>query len=44
MEPEVMLSKLESLTRCLRRIKEKTPDSPEVLKNDLDSQDLIIPY
>ncbi|MCP4757295.1 MAG: DUF86 domain-containing protein [Proteobacteria bacterium] len=42
MDEAVLYSKIESLKRCLDRIKSKTPDSVEVLKSDWDRQDIII--
>ncbi len=42
MDRDVIESKLESLRRCLKRIKEKTPSNSEILKKDPDLQDIII--
>ncbi|MGM0601031.1 MAG: type VII toxin-antitoxin system HepT family RNase toxin [Candidatus Rifleibacteriota bacterium] len=42
MNKNLLLNKLESLDRCLKRIEDKTPDSVEKLKNDLDLQDIIV--
>ena len=41
MDEDLILSKLESLSRCLVRIVEKTPATAEALKADLDRQDII---
>jgi len=41
MAATVIEEKLESLRRCLARIRLKRPDSAEALKADLDSQDII---
>jgi len=41
MDEDLILGKLESLSRCLERIKEKTPSTVEELKADVDRQDII---
>jgi uncharacterized protein YutE (UPF0331/DUF86 family) len=41
MDKEVISAKLESLRRCVQRIKEKTPVSEAVLLRDNDLQDII---
>ena len=41
MDEDLILGKLESLSRCLERIEEKTPASAEALKADFDRQDII---
>lgn len=41
MEQPVILAKLDSLNRCLMRIKQKTPHSAQLLVNDIDLQDII---
>lgn len=41
MDREVIEQKLESLRRCLQRIKEKSPPSPETLAGDPDLQDIL---
>ena len=41
MDEDLILGKLESLSRCLKRIEEKTPSTAEELKADLDRQDII---
>lgn len=41
MESEVIQSKLESLSRCVDRIEQKTPESPHLLHSDPDIQDII---
>ena len=42
MDKNIILSKIESLERCTNRIKGKIPSSPEILKTDLDLQDIIV--
>jgi len=42
METEIVLAKLESLSRCLTRIQEKKPADILTLKQDLDIQDIIV--
>ncbi len=42
MDKLILYSKLDSLKRCIDRIKEKTPDSLEALSSDLDRQDIIV--
>lgn len=39
---DVIKTKLESLEKCLKRIKEKTPDSASELEQDIDAQDIIV--
>ncbi len=41
MEPDVILNKLSSLSRCLSRIREKRPELADMLSRDLDLQDII---
>ena len=41
MDKEVVSAKIESLRRCVQRIKEKTPASAELLELDLDLQDIV---
>ena len=41
MNREVVEAKLESLRRCVGRIRDKTPDSAEMLAADYDLQDII---
>jgi uncharacterized protein YutE (UPF0331/DUF86 family) len=41
MNRDVIHIKLESLRRCLRRIKDKTPESDVALSMDNDTQDII---
>ena len=41
MDRDVVLSKLESLRRCISRVQEKTPDSLSLLVMDYDLQDII---
>jgi uncharacterized protein YutE (UPF0331/DUF86 family) len=42
MDHDLLLGKLESLRRCLRRVQDKAPESAEVLKVDIDVQDIIV--
>ena len=41
MDKDIIKSKMESLIRCINRIKDKKPESVEILKKDLDIQDII---
>ena len=41
MDKEVIQAKLESLRRCVQRIRDKTPDSAPILDEDYDLQDII---
>ena len=41
MDKEVLSAKLESLRRCVQRIRDKTPPSAAVLLKDHDLQDII---
>lgn len=41
MDKDVVLNKLESLRRCLRRVSDKTPASVDLLIADHDLQDII---
>lgn len=41
MDKEVVSAKLESLRRCIQRIKDKTPSSAAILLEDNDLQDII---
>jgi uncharacterized protein YutE (UPF0331/DUF86 family) len=41
MDKDVIKNKIESLIRCLNRINEKKPESVDILKQDLDIQDII---
>jgi hypothetical protein len=43
MDKLILLSKIDSLKRCIVRIKHMTPDSLADLKSDLDRQDIINP-
>jgi hypothetical protein len=36
MDKDVISAKLETLRRCVQRIKDKTPDSPASLQSDVD--------
>ena len=42
MDKEVLLNKLESLSRCVARIDDKNPHSLSALQRDLDLQDVIV--
>ncbi len=42
MKKDVILAKIESLSRCIRRIESKRPSSAETLAKDLDLQDIIV--
>jgi uncharacterized protein YutE (UPF0331/DUF86 family) len=41
MDNEVVSAKIESLRRCVQRIKDKTPASADILAKDYDLQDII---
>jgi len=41
MDREVIERKVESLRRCLKRVSEKCPPSPEQLAQDIDAQDIV---
>lgn len=41
MDKDVVLNKLESLRRCLKRVQDKTPAAYDLLINDYDLQDII---
>lgn len=41
MDETIILLKISSLERCLRRIQEKIPADPTILASDLDRQDII---
>ena len=41
MDREVIEQKLESLRRCLVRVREKCPEAPEMLAADPDAQDIV---
>lgn len=41
MDPQVTYAKLESLGRCLRRIRDRCPSTLEGLRDDLDAQDIL---
>lgn len=41
MDQLIIESKLDSLYRCIKRLKEKTPREKEKLLNDIDLQDII---
>ena len=42
MDKDVILKKLESLSRCIDRIESKNPHSLDVLEEDMDLQDVIV--
>lgn len=42
MDPDIIKNKLESLHRCLSRIKTHTPASVSELEDNIDAQDIII--
>lgn len=42
MDRDVILKKLESLRRCVKRIEDKTPETYEELAGDYDLQDIIV--
>jgi uncharacterized protein YutE (UPF0331/DUF86 family) len=41
MDDTIILSKLDSLQRCIERIEKKTPASADLLKEDIDTQDIV---
>ena len=41
MDRQIVLEKLESLRRCLARIRERCPDSAAALAKDVDAQDIV---
>lgn len=41
MNPDLIRTKLETLRRCLARLREKTPPSVDALLDDIDAQDII---
>ena len=41
MERDIIIRKLDSLARCVRRIEEKRPDTLERLIEDIDTQDIL---
>lgn len=42
MDEVIVREKLESLRRCVLRVQEKTPSSPDGLAKDLDAQDIVV--
>lgn len=42
MDHDVVLGKLENLRRCIARVQEKTPTSPDMLMKDYDLQDILV--
>ena len=41
MKSDIILAKIESLRRCIRRVEEKRPDDVNILKEDYDIQDIV---
>jgi len=41
MDQAIIDQKLESLRRCVLRLKERCPETPELLSEDLDAQDIV---
>jgi uncharacterized protein YutE (UPF0331/DUF86 family) len=41
MDDSVLISKIESLSRCMTRIRQKTPEDISALERDIDLQDII---
>ena len=41
MTQDVINNKCDIITRCLKRIREKTPSTAEILADDVDAQDII---
>lgn len=41
MDAELVISKLDSLARCVERLRTKTPTSLDILREDIDAQDII---
>jgi len=41
MDRQIILEKLESLRRCLKRVRDKCPSSAEALSKDPDAQDIV---
>lgn len=41
MDTELVISKLDSLARCVERLKSKTPEALDILQNNIDAQDII---
>lgn len=42
MDTVVLVEKLESLRRCIRRIEDKKPGNVDQLKQDIDLQDILV--
>jgi len=42
MDDPVLMSKLDTLSRCMARIREKTPQNVPALERDVDVQDIIV--
>lgn len=42
MDRELIESKLESLRRCVRRVQDRCPATPEKLASDADLQDIVV--
>ena len=41
MDIDLILTKIESLRKCISRIEQKRPDNPDKLNSDIDLQDII---
>jgi len=41
MDTELVISKLDSLARCIERLRSKTPERLDVLQKDMDVQDIV---
>lgn len=41
MDTELVTSKLDSLARCVERLQAKTPETLDILRTDIDRQDII---
>ena len=41
MDQSIIAQKLESLRRCVQRLKDRCPETAELLRTDLDAQDIV---
>lgn len=41
MDRDVIAQKIESLRRCVARVRQKCPATAEILANDVDAQDIL---
>ena len=41
MDSDIVSAKLESLRRCIERVRERTPESVQALQTDQDAQDIL---